>query len=65
MRAGFTVGDESHNLVAHADVLHIMLEKYNETIHTNVTLNSDEGDIYLAVLSLPPFTVSYKKGAHQ
>ena len=61
IRIIFSIAHETHSLVVFGDVLHTLLEKYNNQNDTHVTLGSTDDDIYLAVLSLPAFTVSYKK----
>ena len=61
IRIIFNVAHETHSLLAHRDLLHTLLEKYNSEVDTNVTLNSADDEIYLAVLSVPAFTVSYNK----
>ena len=61
LRIIFSVANETYSLVTFTDVLDTPLEQYNILNDTNTTLESADDDIYLAVLSLPTFHVSYKK----
>ena len=61
LRIIFSVANETYSLVTFTHVLDTLLEQYNILNDTNTTLESADDDIYLAVLSLPTFHVSYKK----